>query len=142
MVENKESPEHGTLKGPIEKPEELEIEMKIENEQVEGKRHVPKNECDVVSNVTIQTLYEWVYDACPCDKKLEYMFNGTLRCTKCNKDVLMTVPKFKVHYKVFDHSEKFSIIFFDHTATELLLGRLDPHPHLPLSVNFLGKAGG
>ncbi|KAI9077236.1 hypothetical protein K1719_040807 [Acacia pycnantha] len=82
-----------------------------------------QEECDVVSKVTIQkceTLYGWFYDACPCDKKTEYMPNGTLRCTKCNKDVLMTIPKFKVHYKVFDHIGKCSIIFFHRTATELL----------------------
>ncbi|KAI9084405.1 hypothetical protein K1719_033595 [Acacia pycnantha] len=53
-------------------------------------------ECDIVTKVTIQkceTLYGWMYDACPCDKKPEYQSNGSLRCTKCDKDVLMTVPK-------------------------------------------------
>ncbi|KAI9082920.1 hypothetical protein K1719_035063 [Acacia pycnantha] len=82
-----------------------------------------EQECDVVSKVTIQkceTLYGWFYDACPCDKKPEYMSNGTLRCTKCENDVLMTVPKYKVHYKVFDRTGKCSIIFFDRHATELL----------------------
>ncbi|KAI9088677.1 hypothetical protein K1719_029791 [Acacia pycnantha] len=80
-------------------------------------------ECDVVTKVTIQkceTLYGWVYDACPCDKKPEYMPNGALRCTKCDKDVLMTVPKFKVHYKVYDKTGKCSVIFFDRHACELL----------------------
>ncbi|KAI9106557.1 hypothetical protein K1719_022085 [Acacia pycnantha] len=80
-------------------------------------------ECDVVTKVTIQkveTLYGWSYDACPCDKKPEYQSNGSLRCSKCNKDVLMTVPKFKVHYKVYDNTGKFSVIFFDRQATELL----------------------
>ncbi|KAI9081101.1 hypothetical protein K1719_036860 [Acacia pycnantha] len=80
-------------------------------------------ECDVVTKVTIQkveTLYGWSYDACPCDKKPEYMANGILRCSKCNKDVLMTVPKYKIHYKVYDDTGKCSIIFFDRHATELL----------------------
>ncbi|KAI9116267.1 hypothetical protein K1719_012434 [Acacia pycnantha] len=80
-------------------------------------------ECDVVTKVTIQkveTLYGWSYDACPCDKKPEYQSNGSLRCSKCNKDVLMTVPKFKVHYKVYDGTGKCSVIFFDRQATELL----------------------
>ncbi|KAI9118193.1 hypothetical protein K1719_010525 [Acacia pycnantha] len=82
-----------------------------------------EQECDVVSKVTIkkcETLYGWFYDACPCDKKPEYMSNGTLRCTKCEKDVLMTVPKYKIHYKVVDETGKCSIIFFDRHATELL----------------------
>ncbi|KAI9116980.1 hypothetical protein K1719_011979 [Acacia pycnantha] len=80
-------------------------------------------ECDVVTKVTIQkveTLYGWSYDACPCDKKPEYQSNGSFRCSKCNKDVLMTVPKFKVHYKVYDGTGKCSVIFFDRQATELL----------------------
>ncbi|KAI9117028.1 hypothetical protein K1719_012027 [Acacia pycnantha] len=80
-------------------------------------------ECDIVTKVTIQkceTLYGWFYDACPCDKKPEYQSNGSLKCTKCDKDVLMTVPKYKVHYKVYDDTGKCSIIFFDHHATELL----------------------
>ncbi|KAI9113959.1 hypothetical protein K1719_015210 [Acacia pycnantha] len=80
-------------------------------------------ECDVITKVTIQkveTLYGWSYDACPCDKKPEYQSNGSLRCSKCNKEVLMTVPKFKVHYKVYDNTGKCSIIFFDRQATELL----------------------
>ncbi|KAI9128854.1 hypothetical protein K1719_000337 [Acacia pycnantha] len=80
-------------------------------------------ECDVVMKVTIQkveTLYGWSYDACPCDKKSEYQSNGSLRCSQCNKDVLMTVPKFKVHYKVYDNTGKCSVIFFDRQATELL----------------------
>ncbi|KAI9112818.1 hypothetical protein K1719_016135 [Acacia pycnantha] len=82
-----------------------------------------EHECDVVTKVTIQkveTLYGWSYDACPCDKKLEYQANGTLRCLKCDKDVLMTVPKYKIHYKVYDETGKSSIIFFDRHATELL----------------------
>ncbi|KAI9084421.1 hypothetical protein K1719_033611 [Acacia pycnantha] len=80
-------------------------------------------ECDIVTKVTIQkceTLYGWMYDACPCDKKPEYQSNGSLRCTKCDKDVLMTVPKYKVHYKVYDDTGKCSVIFFDRHATELL----------------------
>ncbi|KAI9087304.1 hypothetical protein K1719_030774 [Acacia pycnantha] len=80
-------------------------------------------ECDFVTKVTIQkveTLYGWSYDACPCDKKPEYMANGTLRCSKCDKDVLMTVPKYKIHYKVYDDTGKCSIIFFDRHATKLL----------------------
>ncbi|KAI9114612.1 hypothetical protein K1719_014310 [Acacia pycnantha] len=80
-------------------------------------------ECDVVTKVTIQkceTLYGWVYDACPCDKKPEYQSNGSLKCTKCDKEVLMTVPKYKVHYKVYDNTGKCSVIFFDRHATELL----------------------
>ncbi|KAI9082308.1 hypothetical protein K1719_035731 [Acacia pycnantha] len=32
----------------------------------------------------------------------------------------MTVPKYKVHYKVYDDTGKCSIIFFDRHATELL----------------------
>ncbi|KAI9084919.1 hypothetical protein K1719_033092 [Acacia pycnantha] len=82
-----------------------------------------EQECDIVTKVTIQkceTLYGWVYDACPCDKKPEYQPNGSLRCTKCDKDVLMTVPKYKVHYKVYDDTGKCSVIFFDRHATELL----------------------
>ncbi|KAI9107343.1 hypothetical protein K1719_021731 [Acacia pycnantha] len=82
-----------------------------------------EQECDIVTKVTIQkceTLYGWVYDACPCDKKPEYQSNGSLRCTKCDKDVLMTVPKYKVHYKVYDDTGKCSVIFFDRHATELL----------------------
>ncbi|KAI9072002.1 hypothetical protein K1719_046035 [Acacia pycnantha] len=74
-----------------------------------------EQECDIVTKVTIQkceTLYGWVYDACPCDKKPEYQPNGSLRCTKCDKDVLMTDPKYKVHYKVYDDNGKCSIIFF------------------------------
>ncbi|KAI9128986.1 hypothetical protein K1719_000469 [Acacia pycnantha] len=84
---------------------------------------VDEEECDVVTKVTIQkveTLYGWSYDACPCDKKPEYQANGTLRCSKCDKDVLMTVPKYKIHYKVYDDTGKCSIIFFDRHATELL----------------------
>ncbi|KAI9107197.1 hypothetical protein K1719_021806 [Acacia pycnantha] len=80
-------------------------------------------ECDVVTKVTIQkveTLYGWSYDAYSCDKKPEYQSNGTLRCSKCDKDVLMTVPKYKIHYKVYDDKGKCSIIFFDRHATELL----------------------
>ncbi|KAI9115791.1 hypothetical protein K1719_013460 [Acacia pycnantha] len=80
-------------------------------------------ECDIVTKVTIQkceTLYGWFYDSCPCDKKPEYQSNGSLKCTKCDKDVLMTVPKYKVHYKVYDDTGKCSIIFFDRHATELL----------------------
>ncbi|KAI9077464.1 hypothetical protein K1719_040583 [Acacia pycnantha] len=80
-------------------------------------------ECDIVTKVTVQkceTLYGWFYDACPCDKKPEYQSNGSLKCTKCDKDVLMTVPKYKVHYKVYDDTGKCSIIFFDRHATELL----------------------
>ncbi|KAI9075486.1 hypothetical protein K1719_042534 [Acacia pycnantha] len=80
-------------------------------------------ECDIVTKVTIpkcETLYGWMYDACPCDKKPEYQSNGSLRCTKCDKDVLMTVPKYKVHYKVYDDTGKCSVIFFDRHATELL----------------------
>ncbi|KAI9115577.1 hypothetical protein K1719_013246 [Acacia pycnantha] len=80
-------------------------------------------ECDIVTKVTIQkfeTLYGWFYDACPCDKKHEYQSNGSLKCTKYDKDVLMTVPKYKVHYKVYDDTGKCSIIFFDRHATELL----------------------
>ncbi|KAI9092231.1 hypothetical protein K1719_027731 [Acacia pycnantha] len=82
-----------------------------------------ERECDIVTKVTIQkceTLYGWVYDACPCDKKPEYQSNGSLRCTKCDKDVLMTVPKYKVHYKVYDDTGKCSVIFFYRHATELL----------------------
>ncbi|KAI9126313.1 hypothetical protein K1719_002734 [Acacia pycnantha] len=82
-----------------------------------------EQECDVVMKVTIQkveTLYGWSYDTCPCDKKPEYHANGTLRCLKCDKDVLMTVPKYKIHYKVYDDTGKSSIIFFDRHATELL----------------------
>ncbi|KAI9118843.1 hypothetical protein K1719_010288 [Acacia pycnantha] len=82
-----------------------------------------EQECDVVTKVTIQkveTLYGWSYDACPCDKKPEYQENGTLRCLKCDKDVLMTVPKHKIYYKVYDDTGKSSIIFFDRHATELL----------------------
>ncbi|KAI9121757.1 hypothetical protein K1719_007147 [Acacia pycnantha] len=80
-------------------------------------------ECDIVTKVTIQkceTLYGWFYDACPCDKKPKYQSNGSLKCTKCDKDVLMTIPKYKVHYKVYDDTGKCSIIFFDRHATELL----------------------
>ncbi|KAI9071154.1 hypothetical protein K1719_046887 [Acacia pycnantha] len=68
----------------------------------------------------VETLYGWSYDAYPCDKKPEYQPNGTLRCSKCDKDVLMTVPKYKIHYKVYDDTGKCSIIFFDRHATELL----------------------
>ncbi|KAI9122213.1 hypothetical protein K1719_006902 [Acacia pycnantha] len=80
-------------------------------------------ECDVVTKVTIQKveiLYGWSYDACPCDKKHEYQSNGTLRCSKCDKDVLTIVPKYKIHYKVYNDTTKCSIIFFDRHATELL----------------------
>ena len=42
-------------------------------------------------------------------KKPEYMPNGTLRCTKCEKDVLMTVPKyvFKLNHYILFHNPCF-----------------------------------
>ncbi|XP_028802979.1 uncharacterized protein LOC114758129 [Neltuma alba] len=77
---------------------------------------------EVVTKVTIQkveTSYGWYYDGCPCDKKPAYE-GDKLKCNSCHREVLMTEPKFKLHYTVFDSTAKCSILFFNRHASELI----------------------